>query len=141
VGLRPSDGIVVYQSKYPKLGQLRFVDTVFNGNSTLITARAKSKNDSAILGGLDEKAGQVILFTADGKKGSVQANAIQTGVAEPGPVGASFATLKAKLGKGERVLLDYSRWSPDKPRALKAYIISGKASKPLKLRFPTPRGS
>lgn len=139
VGLRPSDGIVVYQSKYPKLGQLRFVDTVFNGNSTLITARAKVKNDSAILGGLDEKAGQVILFTADGKKGSVQANAIQSGVAEPGPVGTSFATLKAKLGKGERVLLDYSRWAPDKPRALKAYIVSGKSSKPLKLRFPKPR--
>ena len=55
-----------------------------------------------------------ILFTADGKKGSVQANAIQSGVANRS-VG-TFATLKAKLGRAG-VLLDYGGMPWIKPRA------------------------
>ncbi len=138
VGLIPRKGLVVYTATGAgagaRLGRLAFADTM-PGSSVIVAARAGSKDSPYLVGRIRHKQAQVVVFNPQGRKSQARATAALSFPNEDGQAVQVLAQLQTKLPAKARLVVDYAKWSPKKPKGVRAYVIqSGERTRvPVKL--------
>ena len=130
LGLVPEKGIVVYGSNGSRseLGGLIFVDEG-PSSSVEVIGQTRSSGDQFLLGRFNEKNKRVVLFTPSKKPTSARSAAIFQD-ASGQLISAALSTAIPRNGK---LVIDYSRWSTQRPRAITAYVQGGGKRTPVKV--------
>lgn len=130
LGLIPEKGVVVYGSSGDRsqLGGLLFVDEG-PSSSVEVVGQTRSSGDQFLLGRFNEKNKQVVLFTPSKKPTSARSAAIFQD-ASGQLVTAALSTAIPRNGK---LVIDYARWSTQRPRAISAYVQGGGKRTPVKV--------
>lgn len=130
LGLVPEKGIVVYGSsgKNSQLGGLVFVDEG-PASSVEVIGQTQSAGDQFLLGRFNERNKRVVLFTPTKKPTSARSVAMFQD-ASGQMVRAALATDIPRNGK---LVVDYSRWSVERPKAIRAYVQGGGRQTPVKV--------
>lgn len=130
LGLIPEKGIVVYGSSgnRSELGGLLFVDEG-PSSSVQVVGRTRSTGDQFLLGRFNEKNKQVVLFTPS-KKPTLARSAAMFQDSSGQLVSAAIS---ANIPRNGKLVIDYARWSTQRPKAIKAYVQGGGEMRPVKV--------
>ncbi len=124
LGLSPKDGLVVYQSRDRRLGDLTFVDSLLPDQSaTAIRARATTPQSPAVVGAVEQASDRVALFTADKSKGAAEAVATHQYLTSKGRAAHLTASVSATLPRRAALVLDYAHWDAQHKKGLKAKVV------------------
>lgn len=133
VGLVPDKGLIVYGGeKNSDLGALTFVDT----RPTLqveVLATTGSDSSPFLLGQLNERTKRVRVFTPNGKAGEAETQASLSYANKRGLSIVIQAQASARLPRKGRLVIDYARWSPKKPQAIRAFVTARGVQTPVKV--------
>jgi hypothetical protein len=133
LGLVPEKGLVVYGTNGDQrdLGALVFVDES-PSSGVQVSAQTRTSGDSLLLGRFDEKNKRVVLFSPNPARSAAQVAAILQYAGSTG-AGSVFADAAVEIPRGGRLIVDYSRWSAQRPRGISAYVTGNGKRNPVKL--------
>ena len=135
VGLVPNKGLIVYGSqKGSDLGSLIFVDALPT-MQVEVQATTGSTGDPFLLGQLKERAKKVRIFTPDGQQGRAEASAVLVYANKRGRSMMLEAQASTGLPRNGRLVMDYSKWSPKKPRGIRAFVTARGNKTPVRLQI------
>jgi hypothetical protein len=134
IGLVPDKGLIVYGSeKGSDLGSLAFVDALPT-RQVAVQATTAASDDPFLLGQMNERRKKIRIFNPDGKPVTAKASAALL-YAKRGRSMLVDAQATAALPRNGRLVIDYSKWSPKKPRGIRAFVkVRGKKT-PVRLQI------
>ena len=89
-----------------------------------VQATTGSTGDPFLLGQLKERAKKVRIFTPDGQQGRAEASAVLVYANKRGRSMMLEAQASTGLPRNGRLVMDYSKWSPKKPRGIRAFVTA-----------------
>ena len=122
---------MIYDSTEPGVGEIAFAEQQANGTHAQLAGAARGGSDGVLLRQIDEASEQVTNATHSGRAGKVHVKS----KLQPQRGRSGKAIIKNALPKEADLVVDYSQWSPNSKKGLRAWIEQGDTKTKVKVQL------